>query len=208
MGLIIEGKRLDLVVFKDQEQRLDFQSLQLQYQLIDQLSQNRNCDGLLQTFDESLQNLESTRVRLENYNRESSFNQEEFDLLKREYIIAEVNYWMLYSNVREICELKASTILYFFSADETCADCPKQSLTLTWLKYKLGPNVLTFVFDGEYADKEPLVALLKESYNVSAYPAIVINNKVFKGFTDRAEILKEICPLYNETIETCDDWKK
>jgi len=207
LGLVIEGKRIDLVVFRDQEQKLDFQSLQLQYQFVDQFSQEKNCEGLLTTFDSSLQSLEFTREKIESYRKDSTFNNKEFDLVKREYTLAQVNYWLLYSNAKETCDLDSSVILYFFADDTICSDCDDQAIVLTWLKHKLGMNLLNFVFDGSYED-EPIMGLMKKIHNVDSYPTIVINGETFTGFTGRKEILSKICPTFDNAseIDICEPY--
>ncbi len=202
LGLFIESERVDFLTFYDQEQRLDIQSLQLQYQFANEFIAQRNCDGLLKTFDNSLLTLERTRERIENYKKDASFNQREFDLLKREYTLAQVSYWLLYTHAKETCALDASTILYFFGDEEACADCEKQAIVLTWLKHKMGSKLLNFIFDGTY-EQEPVINILKGVYNVTAYPTIVVNGERFSGFVERKDILAELCPLYPSLDNVC-----
>ena len=202
LGLFIESERLDYVIFSDQEQRLDLQSLQLHYQFSDQFTEQKNCEALLKTFDTNLLNLERTRERIENYGKDASVNAREFDILKREYVLAQVNYWLLYSRSKKVCDLEAATVLYFFADEEHCDTCEEQAIVLTWLKHKLDVKLLNFVFDGEY-ETEPLITLLKEVYHVETYPSLVINGKTFTGFTTRKEILDHICPSLNLSIDEC-----
>jgi len=209
LGLVVESKRIDYILFKDQEQRLDLQSLQLQYQFTNQFSEENNCEALMRTFDTNLKSLEATRIRVENYRRDTSFNKREFDLLKREYILSQMNYWLLYSRARKLCDLDSATVLYFFADEEKCPNCEKQAVILTWLKYKLNMKLLTFVFDGDYATTEPMIKLLTDVYNVTEFPTLVINNKRYVDFTNRKSILSEICPTYNDkNLEVCQDYAK
>ncbi|HLC20161.1 MAG TPA: hypothetical protein VJK72_04535 [Candidatus Nanoarchaeia archaeon] len=198
LGLFIESERLDYIVFQDQEQQLDLQSLHLHYQFSSDFAEQKNCVDLLRTFDTNLRNLERTRERIENYRRDATVNVREFDLLRREYVLSQVNYWLLYSRAKDLCELPAATVLYFFSDEENCADCEEQAIVLTWLKHTLGSNILTFVFDGEF-DQEPIIPLLKGVYGIDEYPSIVVDGKVFTGFTSRKKILTQICPQLNVT---------
>jgi hypothetical protein len=201
LGLVIEAKRVDFLTFYYQDQRLDIQSLQLQNQFADQFTSQRDCNGLLKTFDNSLLSLERARERIESYKKDASFNDNEFDLLKREYTLAQISYWLLYIRTKEICGLDSSTILYFFGDETSCADCEDQAVVLTWLKHKLGTKLLNFVFDGTYAEREPIVKLMKSIHNVTSYPTLVINGKTVQGFMGRKEILLELCPLYPELAD-------
>jgi hypothetical protein len=205
LGLLIEGERVDFILSQDQEQRLDLQSIQLQYQFADQFAEQRNCDSLLKTFDGNLRDLERTRKRVEEYQKEATVNNNEFNLLKREYTLAQVNYLLLYSRTKEICNLDSATILYFFGDDTECVDCENQAIVLTWLKHKLKQKTLNFIFDGGY-EQEPIIRLLKDVYHVEQYPSLVVNGKTFTGFTSRREILEEVCPHYNPVPDVCEEY--
>src|SRR3989344_3807045 len=81
LGLVIEGKRLSYIESAGRKQNLDFSSLQLQYAFIDQLSQEKNCLAVQKTFEQNINNLESTRLRLENFDSDSTLNKKDFDVL-------------------------------------------------------------------------------------------------------------------------------
>jgi hypothetical protein len=207
LGLVIEQKRIDYVQFKDQQQTLSFNSLQLQYQFVDQFALNKNCDALSTTFEDNIRSLETTRGRIENYQRESTIKTEDFELLQREYMLAQIRYWLLAKQTKDICGSEFSTVLYFFADEEDCPQCNEQSFVLTYLKQKLGMNLLNFAFDGEY-EAEPMVPLLKKVYGIEEYPAIVINGKTYNGFVDVKTVLKDICPTYKEvSIDLCENYK-
>lgn len=205
LGLVIESQRVEYIQFKDKIQTLDFTSLQLQYQFIDEFSQEKNCEALTSTFDENIKNLEVTRTKIESYQKDSTLNDEEFNLLKREYILAQMRYWFLAKKTKNICGLKHSTILYFFAPSRYCADCDKQSFILTYLKQKFGMGLLNFVFDG-YFEEESLVVLLKNVYEIEDYPTLIINGEKFEGYTEIKAILQEICPVSGEEVDICRDY--
>ena len=80
LGLAIEGKRVNYIESVSRKQNLDFSSLQLQYAFIDQMSQAKNCLAVQKTFEQNINNLESTRIRLENFDRDAKLNKNELDL--------------------------------------------------------------------------------------------------------------------------------
>ena len=88
LGLAIEGKRVNYIESISRKQNLEFSSLQLQYAFIDQLSQEKNCLAVQKTFEHNINNLESTRIRLENFNRDATLNKNELGILKNEYVLA------------------------------------------------------------------------------------------------------------------------
>lgn len=198
LGLVVESKRIQLIEVQDQQQKLDFSSLQSQYQLIDLFGEEKNCDALKKTFEESITNLGQSRVKLEKYLESSNLNKKEFNLLKREYTLAQINFWLLTKKTKDICQMEHSVILYFYGSDAQCSDCADQAYVLTYLKDKLGVHLLNFVFDAQLSE-EPLIGILKKTYGVTKYPTLIINGKKLEGFVSKETILKEICPTYITT---------
>ena len=67
LGLVIEGKRVAYIENVGREQNLEYNSLQLQYAFMDQLSKEENCDAVSKTFEDNIKNLETARNRLEEF---------------------------------------------------------------------------------------------------------------------------------------------
>lgn len=202
LGLAIEGKRVNYIESVSKKQNLGFSSLQLQYAFIDQLSQEKNCLAVQKTFEQNINNLESTRIRLENFDREATLNKNELDILKNEYLLAQIRYWLLAERTKEVCGTDIVNILYFFSDEKECPDCEKQAFVLTYLKKKFKDKLLIFSFDSKF-EAEPMIPLLKKTYNVTTFPTIVIEGKPKSRFQDKDSILKDICSYYKEKIEEC-----
>lgn len=204
LGLVIENKRVEYIQERDKEERLDFYSLQLQYQFVDLFSEERNCQALSRTFDENVRRLEKTRSKLEDYQLDSTLKREDFDLLKREYIMAQVRYWILAKQAKSICDFEYSTILYFFGPQKECSYCDEQAFILTYLKKKLGMGLLNFAFDATYME-EPLIKLLVDVYEIKKLPTLVIDGEVYEGFMGRDEILEKVCPSFGEiNVSICE----
>ncbi len=202
LGLAIEGKRVNYIESLGRKQNLDFSSLQVQYAFIDQLSQEKNCLAVQKTFEHNINSLESTRIRLENFDRDATLNKNELDLLKNEYLLAQIRYWLLAERTRKLCGADIVTLLYFFSDEGECPECEKQAFVLTYLKKLFKDKLLIFSFDSKF-ESEPMIPLLKNTYNVTNYPTIVIEGKPKSKFQDKNAILKEICGYYKEKPPDC-----
>jgi len=203
LGLVIEGKRLQYIESVNRIEKLDYSSLQLQYAYIDQLSQEKNCDAVSKTFERSVKSLIETSERLENYQKNANINKEEFTILKREYILAQLNYWLLAQKTKEICNRDLVTILYFYSVDKECPNCEEQAFVLTYLKNEFKDKLLIFALDSTYTD-EPMIEMLKDQYGISRYPSLIIEGNVFEGFVSKDRIIEAICPLYSEDFDYCN----
>lgn len=184
------------------QQNLEYNSLQLQYAFMDQLSKEENCDAVSKTFEDNIKNLESARKRLEEFDEDSKLNKEDFDLLKREYVLAQVRYWLLARRTKELCKKEIATILYFYSDDRECPNCGKQAFVLDYLKKLFKDKLLIFSFDAQQQN-EPMIPILKHTYNITKYPSLVIEGKKFEDLMDKNEILNEIC-LYYKDENNCE----
>ena len=202
LGLAIEGKRVNYIESLSRKQNLEFSSLQLQYAFIDELSQEKNCLAVQKTFEHNINNLESTRIRLENFDRDSKINKNEFEILKNEYTLAQIRYWLLAQRTKKLCGNDVVSILYFFSDVKECPDCEKQAFVLTYLKKKFKDKLLVFSFDSKFED-EPMIPLLKKTYDITNYPTIVIEGKPKINFQDKDTILNDICGYDKEKTEHC-----
>jgi len=129
-------------------------------------------------------------ARLEEYEKGGKIT-DEYVALKREYIRLSLRIWLVaQNNIRTCNSTNFVPLLYFYSAD--CETCIKQGEILDSFnregKYA-DKNVIIFPVDGNFEDDS--VHLLREYYNITAFPAIVINDKVFQ---------KELIPL-NDLLE-------
>ena len=92
-------------------------------------------------------------------------------------------------NVEKECEVKIPSVLYFYSNLKDCEDCEKQGYVLTYLKKK-NSDLNIFSFDINMDD----IALgtLKELYDIETaeLPIVVINDKIFEGFTELEDLNK------------------
>jgi len=207
LGLVIENKRVKYIELQDETQKQDINSLQLQYQIIDAFGEEKNCEAIQKTFEINAQNLENLRDKLEKYQANANLNKKDFDLLKREYTLAQIKFWLITKKTKSMCNIDAATIFYFYADAKNCTKCQDQAVVLTYLKDKFGSNLLTFVFDSQLKD-EPIIDLLKKVYGIQTYPTLIINEKKYDGFTTKEIILKDICPkMKNTTIDLCNQYQ-
>lgn len=117
--------------------------------------------------------------RLEEYEK-SGVITDEYIALKREYIRLSLRIWLVAQNNYRNCNTtNFIPLLYFYSKD--CKTCVEQGEILDSFnkegKYS-DKNVIVFPVDGYFEDDT--VHLLRQYYNISTFPAIVINDRVFQ----------------------------
>ncbi|MBS3118759.1 hypothetical protein J4417_03715 [Candidatus Woesearchaeota archaeon] len=202
LGLVIEGKRINYTNQAYQSHEVNFISSQLQYDYLLSLKDQTSCPTVYNGLDSNLFNLDKTREKIEIYSQDNKINQEEFELLKRQYTLEELRYWFLAGHVKEVCGKGMVRILYFYSDDETCPGCGEQGFVLNYLKKKFGQQLLIFSIDEKM--NEPLIELLKGQYNVVKYPTLIIEGAKADSdnFVAKDDLLKRIC-YYSEDRENC-----
>lgn len=203
LGVYLSGTKVGYIENLATKQKLDYDSLQLQYSFIDFIKDEKNCVALNKALENSVVNLENTREKLEAYSEELNMNVERYNELKREYILAEIKYWMLTQKSKEICEREVVSILYFYKEGEECENCSAQSYILTYLKGTFKEKLLVFSIDASFEDEEPLVKLLKEVYNVNEYPTLIIDGKTYTGLVEMEDLQKKICSHYKSSVDGC-----
>lgn len=192
LGLVIEGGRIRYIEQLSVQQKLDFSSLQVQYSYVDQLGAENDCEKLSKTFDESINNLETARLKLVSYSENTQTNKETFSQLKRDYTLSQMQYWLFSKKVKQRCSKNLSTILYFYSTNRNCPDCGQQEFVLNYLKKRFGDSLITFALDSDYKE-EPMIGVLRNNYDINVYPTLIIDEKKFEGFSSMEVVLAEIC---------------
>lgn len=205
LGLVMENERTRYIENKYSDQELDFRSSQLQYEYLTLLEKKENCPAIYETLYTNLDDLEKTRVRLETYTNDATLSKTEFELLEREYFLAEVRYWLLATKAKELCAHDVVPILSFYSNEEECPKCDEQSFVLNYMKKALGEKLLIFSFNVKTVG-EPIIDILKTAYNVTEYPSIVVNEELYTGLHDVEILMPRVCEAYQESPEECQEW--
>lgn len=204
LGLFVEGQRVDFIQQQSYEQALDFSSLQLQYEYIDQLAQEGNCEALASSFDKNINTLESTRNRLENYYQSAQANRDDFQSIRREYTLAQLNYWLFSKKYEDLCNTDSVTILFFYEDTADCTNCDDQGFVLSYYKGIFQDSLLNFAIDAEGTD-EPMIDILKSTYNITSYPSLVVQDTKYEGFVGRDELRDIICSEFSTSHDVCTE---
>jgi len=199
VGYTLTAERTDFLEDIAYKQKLDYESLQLQSLYLDISANNASCSIFNNILDTSLNDVANAQSKIDLYMKESS--KESYTELKREYLLAQIRYWLLNKRIKENCQNEQVSILYFYS-NENCVECGAQGTILSYLKEKLKDKLLVFSLDADF-NTEPMVNLLKKNYNIEKIPSIVIEDHVFPKLVGKEQLTKEICNLYKEKPDFC-----
>ena len=203
LGLLVEGKRISYVQDLLQEQSTEFASSQLQYSYASTLNTRDACPAIYRIFYGNLKNLDATAARLESYVKDSKINDASFAVLKRAYAIEQIRYWLLAKQARAVCNEDLARVIYFFSTDAECPDCAEQAFVLGFLKKIFGEKLLIFSIDATF-EQEPMIGILKQQYNITRYPTLLIENMLYEEFSSRDDLKTTICGLFDKPVEACE----
>ncbi len=197
IGNDVENLRVQNLYTQLQEQDLEYQRILAESNYLDylieskSLGKNVSCNTIKGSYYTSIENLDDSRLRLENYINTASVNEEEYYRLKSHYENVQINYYITASKISSLCEDELNVILFFYDEEKECPACEDQGIYLDYVKKKLGDDVLIFSLDSQ---KEGPIQLLAQAHNVyfSELPIIVINGEAF-DFSDKDEIFEILC---------------
>jgi thiol-disulfide isomerase/thioredoxin len=184
-GYSINKERLSAVESEMSDVVKSVQNFQLQFLFFDVLGQNASCPILISTLSDINKQSYEIGSKLTSYSSDSeAMDYETYVRVKKEYSRLLTGYWLLATKLQGNCRMNSSTIVYFFNKE--CARCDDQGFILTYMKRKYGDGLLIFALDSDL--DEPSVNAIKQYFNISEYPTLIINGQVYPGFYSEGEL--------------------
>ncbi|MCX8179093.1 MAG: hypothetical protein N3D75_04685 [Candidatus Aenigmarchaeota archaeon] len=186
-GIYIQKQSQNSVEVRLEQIQRSIENTQLEYLYISSLGDKISCDSLKILVDETTKNvwkIGDELVKLENENMNQKFVE-----LKKEYSLLSIRAWILNNYFKGKCNSDDKIILYFYSIP--CDQCILQGKILDDLREnELKDRLKIFVLDINV--DEPMVDLVKKTYNISSTPSIIAENKTFYGFVEKNKLLSSI----------------
>jgi hypothetical protein len=200
IGSSLTEKRIEFTKEDIEKQQIEYESLQMQLLYLTG-QEEKNCNVLLNSLERNIYDLENSRIKLENYIQGS--DEFDFELVKRDYMLTEIRYWLLATEAKKVCSSDSVRVLYFYETEESCRDCGAQGNVLTYLKSIFKDKLLVFSLDVNF--DEPMIHILKENYGITELPALIVEDQVFLGMQKKEDLIKVLCPYYDSaSFEACE----
>lgn len=193
--LIEQQVGVEITDIKDllDDSSLDLKNIQLQQYYIDNFPEENRC-ALIDIYTENLYNQINSfwqvlPSRLEAYEKEAQ-QTDEYTTIKREYIRLSLRFWLTIVNAREECDNQDLIgILYFYTPD--CENCVAQGEEFDQfqLLLKRQKDIIIFPIDATFEDDT--VYMLKKFYNITQYPAVIVDGFLIQGQVVQAEQLQQ-----------------
>jgi len=175
------------------------ETAELQFALLDVLKPEVACNYMISSANELGKKSDELASEVERYENSQKIDDISFAALKKEYTITLIRDWITVEKIKKACQGDYLTILYFYS-NKNCEHCKDQGIVLTYVKDVLKDNVMIFSLD---TDLDSItVNSLRDSFGITEYPSIVVEDKVLNGFTSLEEITKILCD-YKSTSDLC-----
>lgn len=191
VGIVLENARLSSAEQITLREKVNLRSLQLQHDYIG--SGITDCKTLHTILENNINELGKKVGIIIEYEKKSFFNREEFNLQLQDYFLTEIQFYLLARKIDQKCPQDNVKILYFY--DENKDDT--QGNILNYMKKRFGSKLLVFSLDSGFT-QESMIGTLLTDYNITQFPAVVIEEKPFQGLRDSDQLMKEICREFSE----------
>lgn len=193
-GIFIQKSTETAIIKRIESLERSIENTQLEYFYINSLGDKLSCDSFSLLVDETTKNVWNIGQELVDIEKQEE-NRERIIDLKKEYSLLSIRAWILNNYLKEKCDVDNIIILYFYSIP--CSDCIKQGFVLDDLRESVFKDKMkVFVLDIDV--DEPMIQVLKKSYNVTETPSIVIGDNVYSGLVEKDKLTS----LLQKSIKT------
>ena len=138
------------------------------------------CHALKTQIDQRIEKNQQLIFNLQKYEAANVFG-EEYYSLKTYFIVKNLELWLYFTKYKKLCDTQQVSILYFYPDKTACPECEVQANILTSLRNAC-KNVKVFALPANI--DIGLINVLKDRYNVTKTPTIVVNEYAkFEGIT-------------------------
>jgi glutaredoxin len=183
LGYLISNQKYDIIKYDFDSIQLQQKDIEIELLLINSIG-NKSCDTLNYEIGKTASQSTELGQTVSLYDNEIIKNPD-FASLKKNYIISLIQLWSYWELFKKNCNSSVNTILYFY-AIKNCNDCQAQGFVLSYLKEKYPDEIMVFALDKD----EDLYSLnlIKNVYNITTAPTLIINNKKYEGLKDINEL--------------------
>ncbi len=201
-GWYLDNMRSNDILEIIQQNELDTESYLVEQQYIESFDKELACEVLENRVPVLNDQLGEVGHKLVYYKGKNVFEKDEFDYLQRKHFILKVRFWNMLSYLKKNCDYEGIVILYFY--EENHQESTNQGYALDDLNKEYNYSLTILSFDVNY-DKEPLIGILKDRYDIETTPTIIYNDKIkTEGFVSVDE-LKEILKVLQSTSSRLED---
>src|SRR3989344_571968 len=182
LSSFLNGRKLEDVKNIQDKISIDILSSETQFQLLQEFS----CKDVSAT---SLSCELNDLAKKISFSEENIKNQDQVIELKKYYSLLQIKDYLLMEKIRSKCRVSVVPIFYFYTTEENCSDCVRQSAVLTELRGQYPElRVYSFDYNLKLSALESLIKIFK--VEDTKLPAVYMNERLYTGFQSTEKILK------------------
>lgn len=200
LGQELSQYKIDSLENEISQLETDQRSTSVTRLLADNLGE-RDCSAQRILAQQNIEELYRVREKVVQHHQSSKISSPRFEELKRKYLLSTLENYIKQQSIEENCNSTKIEVLYFHT--DSCDKCQGQGKMLTKYRKRYSDSMLVYPLDSDY-DLEP-INFLESYYGIEQYPAMVIEDEVYQGFTSQEVLKNEIEKRINSTNSTGND---
>jgi len=204
LGMVLDNERFRWIEEANNAQKVDYQSLQFQYVYLTQIKDTKNnCKVLQIALRDAITDLSKSLEQFKQYKEKSLRELDNKEIIQRRYLLDNLRYWLFFQEIRQSCtEIDKVPILYFYSEND-CDSCINQGIIMTHFKKVFKDKVLIFPINIDLRENEAMVEILINTYDVTRYPTLVIEDEKYEGYIGKTNLANVICSNFRSEQQEC-----
>jgi hypothetical protein len=183
LGYWISNEKYDIIKYDLENLQLQQKDIELELFLTNSIGTG-SCKTLNYEIERTATQSTELGQKVSYYDNEMIKNPD-FYAIKKQYILNLIQLWSYWELFKKNCNSSVNTVLYFYAV-KNCNDCQAQGFVLSFLKEKYPEKIMIFALDKD--EELYSLNLVKNTYNVTIAPTIVINNEKYENLKDMNEL--------------------
>lgn len=185
IGFVLDEGRVSLIQSNLDDLKLEYENLRIQEDIYRTLNED-SCPLYRDRFVSLDQKASDLSEKFNSFTDINQFQQDKLSDLKNTYTLTNIDLWLQAVKLKTNCNYNITTVLYFYSIGD-CEECIAQGIVLDDLKMENPKNLMIFAID--YNTKLNVVDLLKENFNITNVPYMIVDEtESYDGFVNRANL--------------------
>lgn len=183
IGFLLSNEKYQIISSDLEELQIEQRDIEFELLLLSSMG-TQNCDALEYEIRKTGSLATNLGERVSKYGTDA-LKDTNFDILKKNYMLTLIQFWSYWEIFKKNCNSSVNTILYFY-AIEGCTECEAQGHVLSFLKQRYPQKLMVFALDMN--EELYSLNLLKNIYNVTKAPSLIINNEKYENLIDSKEL--------------------
>lgn len=164
--------------------------------------EGQRCEAMRRWVESSVPEIKNLRQEVAAYESSSKVENTDYELVKKRYMNLVIQNLIEVRQMEERCGDDRVNVVYMYTKND-CGRCEDQGTVLTYYRRNYEDQVLVHPLDTDLEMKS--IEFMEDFYNVTEYPTLIVERKVYEGFQNRDKVGEIIEQNLNQTNQTLSD---